>query len=155
MLPLPDYDLELEDRGHDLILIMRNRAKRLPAPEAVKAVLRLILSNDRTSLRPILYKNSAPPRFGRFVIIRTSVRLFLTKMASRLGIRGFAGAPVDKLGICHPQPYFGPRKPYFVLSTPYIIPSLPCTSFRQNRTSVDSNQLVTPYVQRVFVPKTI
>ncbi|PLK68686.1 replication protein [Rhizobium sp. TH135] len=38
VLPLPDYDLELEDRGHDLILIMRNRAKRLPAPEAVKAV---------------------------------------------------------------------------------------------------------------------
>ncbi|SOC89921.1 Plasmid replication initiator protein [Ensifer adhaerens] len=32
-IPLPDYDLELEDRGHDLVLLMRNRARSLPAPE--------------------------------------------------------------------------------------------------------------------------
>lgn len=31
-LPLPDYNLELEDRGHDLILIMRKRARELPSP---------------------------------------------------------------------------------------------------------------------------
>lgn len=33
-VPLPDYDLELEDRGHDMILIMRNRTKRLAAETA-------------------------------------------------------------------------------------------------------------------------
>lgn len=32
-VPLPDYDLELEDRGHDLVLIMRNRSRKLPPPE--------------------------------------------------------------------------------------------------------------------------
>jgi plasmid replication initiation protein len=28
--PLPDYDLQLEDRGHDLVLFMRNRMRKLP-----------------------------------------------------------------------------------------------------------------------------
>jgi plasmid replication initiation protein len=31
--PLPDYDLKLEDRGHDLVLLMTNRARMLAAPE--------------------------------------------------------------------------------------------------------------------------
>ncbi len=38
LMPLPDYDLELEDRGHDLILFMRNRSRKLPSPEPVAAV---------------------------------------------------------------------------------------------------------------------
>ena len=31
--PLPDYDIELEDRGHDFVLLMRNRARSLATPE--------------------------------------------------------------------------------------------------------------------------
>lgn len=38
--PLPDYDLVLEDRGHDMVLIMRNRTWKLgpeAAPSAISA----------------------------------------------------------------------------------------------------------------------
>lgn len=38
LTPLPDYDLELEDRGHDLILIMRNRTRALPPPATTIAL---------------------------------------------------------------------------------------------------------------------
>ena len=38
LTPLPDYDLELEDRGHDLILVMRNRTRALPPPATAIAL---------------------------------------------------------------------------------------------------------------------
>jgi hypothetical protein len=36
--PLPDYDLVLEDRGHDLVLVMRNRSWKLGQPAEAQAL---------------------------------------------------------------------------------------------------------------------
>ncbi|MEX2693271.1 replication initiator protein A [Rhizobium mongolense] len=63
--PLPDYDLNLEDRGHDLVLHMRKRTE--PPWRNGSRGDRLILSKRRTSVRLTLTKISGPDSPAVFV----------------------------------------------------------------------------------------